>query len=146
MIKATVNGIKFRFTMAIVVTPATSETAIITPATGDTVLPMEAESCIGNIIEVLFTPNWLAILGTNGPKAKKAAFPLPISMDAKKMSTVITILMPIAPKPRCWDTSIKLSINPRLIRPLAKISAAMIRVTTVLKMLPMPFQNVFIES
>ena len=100
IISATAKGIKFRFTICRVETPAISETAIITPATGETVLPMEAESCIGRIIEVLLTPNVDAILGTKGPKAKNEALPLPISMDAKKIMMVITMLMPTALKPR----------------------------------------------
>lgn len=96
---ATPSGIKFRFTICKVETPAISDTAIMTPATGETVLPMDAESCIGKIIEVLFTPNVEAILGTNGPKAKKEALPLPISIEARKIIMVITILIPMALKP-----------------------------------------------
>ena len=80
---ATVKGIKFLFTICNVVTPAISDTAIIIPATGETVLPIDADNCMGKIMIVLSTPNVLAILGTKGPKAKNDAFPLPIRMDAK---------------------------------------------------------------
>lgn len=100
MINATVSGIMFLFTICKVVTPAISAVAISTPATGETVLPIDADNCIGKIIELDSIPKDLAIFGTNGPKAKKDAFPLPISIDAKNIMIVITIPIPTAPKPR----------------------------------------------
>ena len=99
-INATTNGMILRFTMAIVETLAISAVAIITPAIGDTVLPIDADNCIGKIIETLSTPNLFAIFGTSGPKAKNDALPLPISIDAKKIIIVITIPIPTMPKPR----------------------------------------------
>lgn len=98
--RAILSGIKFLLTICRVETPAISDTAMITPATGDTVRPMEAENCMGSIIEVLLTPNALAIFGTNGPNAKKEALPLPISIEAKKIMTDITMLMPMALSPK----------------------------------------------
>lgn len=145
MTNATVNGIKFLFTIAIVVTFAISAVAIITPATGDTVRPIDAESCIGKMIEDDSTPNFEAIFGTNGPKAKKEAFPLPMSMDARKIIIVITTPMPTAPNPIFCAMANKPSMNPRLIKPLAKISAVIISVTTVLNIFPIPFQKMFNE-
>ena len=100
VIRATPSGIKFRLTICKVDTPAISDTAIITPATGDTVLPIDAENCIGNIIDILSTPNDFDIIGTSGPKAKNEALPLPISIEAKKIITDITMLMPIAFSPK----------------------------------------------
>jgi len=57
--------------------------AINTPEIGETVLPIEAENSIGKIIEVVLTPTSALIFGTNGPKAKNAAFPLPKSTETK---------------------------------------------------------------
>lgn len=99
MIKATVNGIKLRFTISIVDTFAMPAVAIITPATGETVRPIEAENCIGKMIELVSAPSPLDIFGTNGPKAKNEAFPLPISMEARKIMIDITTPIPITPKP-----------------------------------------------
>lgn len=144
--KATTKGIIFLFTMAIVETFAISAVAIMTPAIGETVLPIDADSCIGKIIEVLSTPNVFAIFGTKGPNAKNDAFPLPISMDARKIIIVITTPIPMAPKPKLCAKSRRPFINPRLIRPLAKISAVIIKVTTVLKIFPMPFQKIVKDS
>ena len=140
--KATTKGIKFLLTMSIVDTFAISAVAIITPATGETVLPIDADNCIGRIIELLSTPNDFAIFGTKGPKAKKEAFPLPMSMDAKKIMMVIIIPIPMAPKPRFCAKEISPSIKPRLINPFAKMSAVIIKVTTDLKIFPIPFQKV----
>ena len=134
------KGIRFRFASFTAETPANSETAISTPETGETVRPMEAENCMGKIMEVLDTPNFVAIFGTSGPKAKNAALPLPINMAAKKINTVITMPIPVALNPKFCESSIKLSMKPKPISPLAKMSAAMIKVTTVLKIFPIPFQ------
>ena len=49
MINATNNGMKFRLTNEKGETLAISAVAIITPLTGETVLPIEADSCIGKI-------------------------------------------------------------------------------------------------
>ena len=136
----------FLFTIWSVVTPAISAVAIITPATGETVLPIDADNCIGKIIELLSIPKDFAILGTKGPKAKKDAFPLPISIDAKNIIKVIITPIPTAPNPAFSATEIRPSIKPKLINPFAKISAVIISVTTVLKILPIPFQKVFKES
>ena len=145
-VSATTNGIKFLLTIARVETLAISAVAIMTPATGDTVLPIDADNCIGKMIELLSTPKDFAILGTKGPKAKKEAFPLPINIEARKIRIVITIPIPTAPKPNVCAIWIRPSIKPRLINPLAKISALMINVTTDLKMFPIPFQNMCKEA
>mgnify|MGYP001404892313 CR=1 FL=1 len=57
MIKATPSGIRFRLTIEKVETLANSAAAIKTPATGETVLPIEADNCMGKIMELLFTPS-----------------------------------------------------------------------------------------
>jgi hypothetical protein len=93
-------GIKFLFTISIDETPAISAVANSTPAKGLKALPIDAERFIGKSIEVLAIPNLAAALGINGPNAKKAAFPLPISMAAKNIIMVIIIPSPIAPKPK----------------------------------------------
>ena len=90
----------FLFTISKVDTPAISAVAIITPDIGETVLPIEADICMGKIIFVLSMPNLLAISGTKGPNAKKEAFPLPINIDAKKIITVIITPIPINPNPK----------------------------------------------
>ena len=94
------NGMAFRFTTARGVTFAMAAVATNTPAMGDTVLPIEAANDIGNIMVTPSAPKSVAILGTSGPKAKKAALPLPIRMEAKNIIIVITMPMPTAPKPR----------------------------------------------
>ena len=47
----------------------------------------------------------LAIAETKGPKAKKAAFPLPIRMEARKIIMVITTEIPIPPGTKTDGTS-----------------------------------------
>ena len=84
MIKEAEIGIKFRFTIAIDVTPAISAVAKSIPASGLKALPMDADKFIGKRIDVLATPNLAAAFGINGPNAKNAALPLPISIAAKK--------------------------------------------------------------
>jgi len=96
---ASKNGMRFRFTILIDVTPAISAQAMSTPATGLTVRPIEAARFIGNNMEVVDTPNLAAIFGMSGAKAKNEALPLPISIEARKMRSVMTIAMPIAPSP-----------------------------------------------
>ena len=145
MTNAIPKGIKFRLTIARVETLAISAVAIITPATGDTVRPIEAESCIGSIKVDVSAPKDFVILGTKGPKAKKEALPLPISIEAKNIIIVIMIPIPTTPNPKLCEAFMSPSIKPKLIKPLAKISAVIIRVTTVLKIFPIPFQNVFKE-
>ena len=93
------KGIILRLTISKEVTPAISAIAISTPATGLTVRPIEAAKFIGKIMEADFTPNFAAIFGTNGAKAKNAALPLPISMLAKNIIKVSTTPIPKAPKP-----------------------------------------------
>lgn len=137
---------RLRFTISMVETLAISAVAIITPATGETVRPIEAENCMGKMMELVSAPSPFDIFGTKGPKAKNEALPLPISIEAKNIMTDITMPIPIKPKPAFWAKASKPSINPKLIKPLANISAVMIRVTTVLKILPIPFQKILSES
>ena len=94
------KGIRFRLATSKGETLAIFELAINTPEIGESVLPMEAENSIGNIIEVVLMPNLAVIFGTNGPKAKKAAFPLPINTEASSIIIAITMLIPIPPNPR----------------------------------------------
>ena len=99
VIRASKKGMRFRFTISMEVTPATSAQAMSTPATGLTVRPIEAARFIGNNMDEDATPNLAAIFGMSGAKAKNESLPLPISMEARKIRSVITIAMPIAPSP-----------------------------------------------
>ena len=90
-------------------------------------------------------PKDFVIFGTKGPNAKKEALPLPISIEAKNIIIVMTTPIPTTPNPKFCEAFISPSIKPKLIKPLAKISAVIMRVTTVLKILPIPLQNVFKE-
>jgi len=112
---------------------------------GDVALPKLEDNCIGKIILALSAPIFMAMPGTNGPKEKNEALPLPISIEAPKIRMVITMPIPIAPKPKCCDNPTRLLINPRLISPYEKISAEIISVITVAKTFPMASQKTFIE-
>ena len=137
------KGIAFRLTISKGVTFAISAVASTVPEMGDNVLPMDAENSIGKIINVALIPSVFESAGTNGPKEKNAAFPLPIRMEAKKIISVITILIPMPPRPKICELDTSPSINIRLINPLENISAAIIKVTTDLKILPIPSKNIF---
>ena len=140
------KGIAFLLAISNADTFAILALAIRTPEIGETVRPIDAENSIGKIIEVVLIPNWFVIFGTSGPKAKKAALPLPINTEAKNIITDITILIPVLPKPILCELAIKPSINSKLIKPFEKISAAIINVTTFLKISPIPLKNTCNDS
>ena len=98
---AAANGIAFRLATSNDETLPASAVAIRTPEMGETVLPIDAANSMGKIIKVVVTPNAVLIFGTNGPNAKNAAFPLPIKIDAANIISVITMLVPEAPRPIC---------------------------------------------
>ena len=135
------SGIKFRRARSNEDTPAISDMAIITPAIGDAARPMLEANCIGRIMFTPSSPTFAAIDGTSGPNEKNEALPLPISMEAAKMSKVIRMAMPIPENPMCWESITRESMNPRLINPLENTSAATIRVITVANTFPMPSQD-----
>ena len=92
------------------------------------------------------SPTFAAMDGTSGPNEKNEALPLPISMEAAKISKVIRMAIPTPENPMCWESITRESINPRLINPLENTSAATIRVITVANTFPMPSQKVLIEA
>lgn len=145
-IKVAVIGIRFLFTMSIDVSPAISEVAISTPETGEIARPIEAASCIGTINAVELIPICVAKFGTKGPNEKNAAFPLPISIEAKYIINVNIIPIPTPAKPTEVVSAMSPSINCNEIRPLAKNSAHTIKVTTDLKILPIPSQKTESEA
>lgn len=140
------NGIRFRRARSKDDTPAISDMAMITPAIGDAARPMLEASCIGNIMFTPSNPTLVAMEGTSGPNEKNDAFPLPISMDAAKISNVIRMAIPAPEKPMCCENITSESIKPRLISPLEKTSAATINVITLANTLPIPSQKVLMEA
>lgn len=140
------NGITFRRAKSKEDTPAISDIAMITPAIGDAARPILEANCMGRIMFTPSNPTLAAIEGTNGPKEKKDALPLPINMEAAKIKRVIKMAMPIPEKPMCCESITSESINPRLINPLENTSAATIKVITVAKTLPIPSQKILMEA
>lgn len=140
------SGIRFRRARSKDDTPAISDMAMITPAIGDAARPMLEASCIGNIMFTPSNPTLVAMEGTSGPNEKNDALPLPINMEAAKMSSVINMAMAAPENPMCCESITSESIKPRLINPLEKTSAATINVITLAKTFPMPSQNVLMEA
>ena len=139
-------GIKFLFTICIVVTCAISDVAIKTPETGETVLPIDAAKFIGKINSKACKLKRCVISGASGPKEKKAAFPLPIIIADKKISITINTPIPIATSPIFSQINSNALMKFNDKRPDANMSATIINVTTVLKIFPMPDQNTLKES
>ena len=146
IIKLTNKGIIFLLTTWIAETLAISDVAINTPETGETVLPIDAAKFIGSINSKAWTSNFWAISGAKGPKEKNAALPLPIIIADKNIKIVITTPIPRATKPKLSERKSRAFIKFKLSKPEAKISATIINVTTDLKILPIPNQNVFNDS
>lgn len=135
------NGAALRFAKFIGEAPATPAIATITPAIGDEALPMLEASCVGSTKAYVGRLSLAAMPGISGPKEKKAALPLPISIAAKKMMSVKTTIIAIPFNPALVDSVIRLLMKSSCMSPLENISEATIRVTTLPNTLPMPCQK-----
>ena len=104
--KITLNasGTRFRLASSMGEAPAT-------PAIGDAERPMLDANWEGNIMMYEGIPSCAAIPGINGPKEKKAAFPLPIRTAAPKIIRLNTMTMVNSVNPAPVDNCIRLSIK-----------------------------------
>ena len=111
--KITLNasGTRFRLASSMGEAPATPAIATITPAIGDAERPMLDANWEGNIMMYEGIPSCAAIPGINGPKEKKAAFPLPMRTAAPKIIRQKTMTMVNSEKPAPVDNWIRLSIK-----------------------------------
>ena len=112
---------------------------------GETVRPKEAARFMGSKIRTADRPKRSATAGIKGENEKNAAFPEPIRIDAKKISSTKALITNDSVAPSEWMADSIASMNPSAIKPSANTSDTKTSVTTVVKMSPMPFQNTVME-